>query len=315
MANLGKLVRDPFIQFLLLGGIIFAIFSMIGDDDDTYRSITVSNADVARLEAQWTNQYSKPPTAQQKMSIIDQFVREEILFREARRLDLGEDDIIIRRRMVQKYQFLSEEMLATTTAITTAPTKDELREYFAANRGRYSVPKKSSFLHVYFKEDRKKGNDNTISAEYLASDSIALLNNPAVDTMAWQSEGEAFMLQRQYAERTDKEIAEFFGIRFSKDLSTLETGVWAGPVQSVYGWHAVKVVGRTKPQLQLLGEIHEEVMADYLDDQRQKNNRTFYQKTRKSYKVVYENPIYRPAVTEGSENLKRSITAAAQRQQ
>lgn len=307
---MGRLIRDPFIQFLILGGIVFVIFSTVSGDGEAYKSITVSNADVARLEAQWTKQYSKPPTTEQKMSIIDQFVREEILYREARKLDLGEDDIIIRRRMVQKYQFLSEDMLEVIT-----PASDELGAYFTANSSRYLIPKKSSFLHVYFREDTSVNSDKKIGAESLARDSVSRLNSPAVDAMAWRSEGDAFMLQRQYATRDDKDIAEFFGVTFSQGLSSIEPGAWAGPVQSVYGWHAVKVIGRTKPRLPLLADIHEEVLADYLDDQRQKNNTAFYQKTRNSYQVAYENPVYKPAVSEGSHGSQSSVNAAVQDQQ
>jgi peptidyl-prolyl cis-trans isomerase C len=290
MVNPGKIIRDPFIQFLILGGIIFVLFSTVAGDGQAYKSITVSNADVARLDAQWTKQYSKRPTEEQKMSIIDQFVREEILYREARKLDLGEDDIIIRRRMVQKYQFLSEDMLETG-----APTMVELDQYFETNKKRYMMPKKTSFLHVYFKDDANANSLKGISAESLAGNSIFRLNSPGVDDMAWRSEGDAFMLQRQYAARDDKDIAESFGVTFPRGLSSIEPGVWAGPVKSVYGWHAVKVINRTDSQSQLLADIRETVLADYLADQRKSNNTAFYKKTRNSYKVVYENPAYERA--------------------
>ncbi len=289
MAITAKFFRDPFIQFLFLGSIVFFLFSFLSGGGDNNKIIVVSHADVARLEAQWTKQYSKPPTPEQTRAIVDQFIREEIFYREARSLDLGEDDIIVRRRMVQKYQFLSEDILQIDE-----PSEETLRVYFQANSERYITPQKTSFRHVYFKDNDSAKKVDQSRARTLAEQSLKRLNDGDVDSIAWRTEGHAFMLQREYAARDDKDVGELFGIKFSQSLSLLKVGGWAGPIQSAYGWHVVNVIARSEPRAQRMTDIRSDVLTDYLSSQRMKNNKEFYQKTKNAYQIIYENAELSP---------------------
>lgn len=278
-----SLFRDPFVHFIILGSVVFTVFSSVNNDDTEGKTIVVSTMDVARLVSQWQTQYSRPPTKEQTAAIVDQFVQQEILYREARKLNLGEDDVIIRRRMVQKYQFLSEDMLEVPV-----PTDAQLSAFFEANKTRYIISPKTSFYHIYFGEDFNRGSDELLKAEDKALRTISKLNSSSAEENQWRDYGDAFMLQREYAARSDQDIAELFGRAFSASLGRQVENQWVGPIQSAYGWHAVKIVGRTALHQQSLAAIKDDVFADYAADERRRVSAEFYQKTKNQYTVVLD---------------------------
>ncbi|MEH6909001.1 MAG: peptidylprolyl isomerase [Oceanicoccus sp.] len=274
-----KFFRDPFIQFLILGSLVFTVFSMMTDGDGSDKNITVSAMDIARLHGQWSTQYSKQPTDDQLDSIIDQHVREEILYREAKKLNLGEEDIIIRRRMVQKYLFLSESMVEIAD-----PSEVVLSTFYTDNKQRYKIPEKLSFRHIYYRHKPKGSGD----AESAANDIAASLNASAVTPSSWRQQGDAFMLQREYAAREHIQVAELFGAVFARRLAGIADeaiGTWVAPVRSAYGWHAVKLLARIPSTTPLLVNIRPQVLADYVDDKRQQANADYYQSVRNQYHI------------------------------
>ena len=129
---------------MALGLLLFLAISQFGSSAARPdRQVTVTDQDIARLGALWESQYSKPPTDEELDAIIDQHIREEILYREAMNMGLGQNDAIVRRRMVQKILFLSEELVDVES-----PTDQELQAYFAENRDRYRIAATTSFIHV-----------------------------------------------------------------------------------------------------------------------------------------------------------------------
>lgn len=274
--------RDPFIQFLILGSLVFAVFSMVTDGDGSDKNITVSAMDIARLHGQWSTQYSKQPTDDQLNSIIDQHVREEILYREAKKLNLGEEDIIIRRRMVQKYLFLSESLVEIAE-----PSEVVLSTFYTDNKRRYQIPEQFSFRHIYYRHKSEGGSD----AESTANDIAASLNTSAIAPSSWRQQGDAFMLQREYAAREHIQISELFGAVFARGLASIgddEIGTWVAPIRSAYGWHAVKLLARVPAATPLLADIRQQVLADYVDDKRQQANADYYQSVRNQYHVTVD---------------------------
>jgi len=274
------LLRDPFVQFMLLGALVFALFNAFGEDT-AGNTVVVSDSDVARLTAQWQSQYSRPPSPEQTVAIVEQYVHEEILYREARKLDLGEDDVIIRRRMVQKYQFLSEEMLDVAM-----PSAAALQEFYQQSKSRYIIPAKTSFYHVYFREGASVSAEPKEKALTLA----VQLNKLPADSAVWRDSGDAFMLQRQYAARTQLDIGQLFGRDFARAVAQLAPGQWSAPLRSAFGWHVVKVVNKTSAQQQSMADIEEQLMEHYSAEQRRLASEAFYRKTKSQYQVVYANP-------------------------
>lgn len=282
-----KFFRDPFIQFLILGSLVFTVFSVFTDGDSSDKNITVSAMDIARLHGQWSTQYAKQPTSAQLDSIIDQHIREEIFYREAKKLRLGEEDIIIRRRMVQKYTFLSESLVEIIE-----PSGPELEDFYAANKQRYEIPEKLSFRHIYYSHNSvSTAQDENNDAESAANNMVQSLNALQVDTSSWRKQGDAFMLQREYAAREPMQISELFGAAFTRGLAGIsdeDIAIWVGPIRSAYGWHAVKLLSRKPPATPLLADIRSKVVLDYIADKRRQANADYYQSVRNQYQIVID---------------------------
>lgn len=274
-----SLLKEPFIHFLVLGALIFTAFSLRGAGDvGIDRDIVVTGRDVARLEALWQAQYSRPPTQEELEGIINAHIKEEILYREAQALGLADDDIIVRRRLVQKFLFLSEDLIKVAE-----PSEKVLVNYYRARQDRYLVLPQTSFLHVYLSTERR--------GETAKPDAAIMVASLQKEDSNWRQLGDPFMLQREYAAREEGEIAELFGVGFAKALGNLEEGAWAGPVRSAYGWHAIKILKRAPATLQPLADIRDEVLADYEGEERQEANQAFYQSVRNQYTVSIDTAV------------------------
>ncbi len=257
-------LKDPLIAFLGLGAALFAAAGLL-DSDAQNRVIDVDAAEVNRLTQQWNAQMGRPPTAEEMEGLIESFIQEEIYFREALRLSLDQGDIIVRRRLVQKLNFLTEDI-----ATSQSPSEAELRAFHDANAQRYRLPARYSFRHRYFSTDRR-GN-----AE---ADAKAALEDP-------QAKGDPFMLQRAYAERSERAVGDLFGRPFAAALAALSPAPdWQGPLRSAYGWHLVKLeqaLPETQPPFE---EVANRVSADFTAERREQANAAYYQALRSRYEV------------------------------
>ena len=257
-------LKDPLVLFLALGALIFAIAALRGADgnDDP---ITVAQADFDRLSDQWHAQMGRPPTTEELDGLVQQHIREEVYFREAKRLSLDEGDIIVRRRLVQKLQFLTEDI-----ATGQPPAETELRAFFEAHRERYREPARYSFSHRYFSTDRR--DDAEADARVALTDAAA--------------SGDPFMLQRAYVARSVREIGNLFGKEFAQGLTGLEPAdQWQGPVRSAYGWHLVRIDARLPERLPAYEEVSERVSVDFNLERRERANNAYYQSLLERYEV------------------------------
>ena len=137
-----RVARDPLFICLVLGMVVFVVDGWLGRPPQQH--IEVTAADVARVDAQWRAEMGRPPTEQELSALIDRHVRGEVLYREALRLDLDRNDTIVRRRLAQKLQFVSEDL-----GTGDPPTEKALRAYYGAHRENYVRHARVTFSHVY----------------------------------------------------------------------------------------------------------------------------------------------------------------------
>ncbi|SIN61495.1 Parvulin-like peptidyl-prolyl isomerase [Parasphingorhabdus marina DSM 22363] len=222
-----KIFRDPITHFLLIGLVLVAINSIwTAWQGERGRTIHVSTEEMARLEKLWANTAGRLPTGEDRQMIIDQYVQDEVLMREAERLGLGDDDTIIRRRLAQKMDFLiSDNALAE-------PDEAELRQWFENNRDRFAASERRSFVHVYLSPER-----HGAQVDAVAQDARRRLDAGA----DWQTLGDPFIQKRSYAALPQSEITRLFGTAFAERLFALERGQWSEPIGSAYGLHLVRV--------------------------------------------------------------------------
>lgn len=251
-----RLLREPLLHFLAIGVVLFAINILIrssGTDRGDYQRISVTSAEIAWLEKNFRARWLRPPTENELHGLVDDFVRREVLYREALAMGLDRDDEVIRRRLVQKIEFMTEDLAAQVQ-----PTEAELQSYFQENLQDYRIPERRSFIHIYFDLDR--GGQQAISrAERLLAD---LQTSP--DSAIEPGElGDRFMLEHAYEELTQQEVERLFGDRFAASLFASESGTWHGPVASGYGLHLVRVTAARDSTIPEFSAVRDDVLRDH----------------------------------------------------
>ena len=269
-----KYFKDPLWLFLL-GGIALFIVAGVFDEEEISYHIEITENDVKRLSDQWIMQLKRQPTQQELDGLVDQLVKEEIYYREAKRFNLDANDTIVRRRLVQKLTFLTEDLA------TAAPAdEDELRAHYNKNIQAYTLPKRFSFKHRYYSTDRR--------ANAKAEAEQAISNSAFPD--------DPFMLQKSYALRSEREIGDLFGREFAQALSQLREnpqeqeegqGEWQGPIQSAYGWHPVQILQVADESVQPFEQVIEKVRVDAQQAAREAANIRYYDNLKEKYNVTY----------------------------
>ncbi len=261
-------LKDPLVTFLIAGAAIFFIAGLFSDEEISY-DVEVRDADIKRLYDQWNMQMRRPPTDQELAGLVDQFVKEEIYYRESQRLGLDANDTIVRRRMVQKLTFLTED-IATATPLEESP----LREYFEENQEDYRVPQRFSFSHRYFSSDRREDAKRDATR--------------ALDT---DDNGDPFMLQKEYNGRSEREIGDLFGRGFARALAELEPrDSDQGPIESAFGWHTIRLKMVQTTFVPTFDEVAERVVIDAQQAVRRAANEAYYDDLKARYNVIFTEP-------------------------
>jgi PPIC-type PPIASE domain len=275
-----KLLREPLVHFLLLGAVLFGVFALVGDRGSTRPGhIVVTPGHIEHLTVSFRRTWQRPPTAPELAGLIEDYIREEVLYREAVAMGLDRDDTIIRRRLRQKLEFLTEE-----AAETAAPSDAELQAFLQQHGDAFRVEPRLAFRHVYLSRKRRGDTIDAAARELLVQ---LTTGAAATDTAAL---GDPFLLPHAFVLLSRNEIARLFGDAFATQLQHLELGRWAGPLESAYGLHLVFVHERTDGRLPILDEVRQAVQREWLTARRKEANEQFYQHLRARYTVVVEQP-------------------------
>lgn len=151
---ISKLLREPLVHFLLIGVAVFIVYGLLAPKDNlaTDTTVVVDQGEIEWMQTTWQKRWNRPPTKQELDGLIDQYVRETILYREALAMGLDQDDPIIRRRMAQKMDFLAQDL-----AVMNPPTEQELRQHFKDNMEAYKAPSSYTFTQIFFDPDKRGG--------------------------------------------------------------------------------------------------------------------------------------------------------------
>ncbi len=276
---LSRVLREPLLHFLLIGAAMFAAYGLMGRPDAAADSnrIVVTAGDVERLASFFQTRRMRAPTPEEMNGLVADFVHEDVIYREAMALGLDRDDAAVRRLLVQKYEFLTQDL-----AVDREPDRAELVAWYDANRDRYETPPRLSFTQVYFDLDRRGSSGQRDALVTLAS----LRKGTATPTVV----GDGLLLDATYRDRSQDEISALFGRDFSEAVSRLEPGVWAGPIKSGYGIHLVRLDARNAGGVRSFEEVADRVRADWGYDQRSKANDAIYRRLLAKYEVVVERP-------------------------
>lgn len=272
-------LREPLVHFLALGALMFAIGWATGDPQGPLGSrIVVTPGEVGRLAASFAATWQRPPTERELEGLVQDHIREEVYFREALNLGLDRNDIIIRRRLRQKMEFLTQDL-----ADAVQPTDEELQAFLDENVDNYAIPGRYTVSQVLFRTDR-----DAERARVAAETALQGLGDPASPRP--MPEGDGSMLPANLENVATREVARVFGEQFLSGLEELPTGRWTGPLESGYGLHLVYVHGREEGRAPTLEEVYPLVVRDWTVEQRAQVNDAVYAEMLSRYTVVLEGP-------------------------
>lgn len=273
------LLREPLVHFVLLGAVVFALerWAVPAVRPAAGADIVVSEARLRSLAQNFQRTWQRPPTRVELDGLIDGYVREEVLVREALALGLDRDDTIVRRRLQQKMEFLTEE-----AAATVAPTDAELEAALAAQSAAYARPARATFAQVYLDPAQRAA---TLDAEVRRL--LAALNGPAPPDPARLGDP-LRLLEPRYDDLPEPEIERRLGRAFAASLATLPVGRWAGPVVSGYGVHLVRVESTAKGGVPTLAEVRPLVEREWRNAKRREIAGAYEAKLREKVRIRIE---------------------------
>jgi peptidyl-prolyl cis-trans isomerase C len=277
-----RLLREPLVHFVVLGAVLFVGYAYLKPDDgvEAPHEIALTLDELAQLQILFESQWRRQPTPEEFSRMVETKVRQEVLYREALAMGLDKNDEIVKRRMMQKMQFLAEDVAAARE-----PTTEELRSWFADHTDMFAMPPRLGFRHVYFSPDQRGNAARDDAAKAL----IEIAGQPE-DSSLVASLGDSFMFQDFYADRTPQAIARDFGPEFAQAVGKLAPGSWQGPIKSGYGWHLVFVDMVIPGRVPAFEEIEQDVKTAWLGTQKEEAWRKAYAGMRAKYKVLLPVP-------------------------
>ena len=278
-----KLLREPLVHFMFIGAMIYLLYGVFAEplpeaDDKT---IVVTAGEIEWMQTAWQKRWNRPPTAEEFDGLIQQYIKETVLYREALTMGLNQHDQVIRRRLAQKLEFLAKDLVALTP-----PTEEELQSYFDEHQDRYQEPVLYTFTQVFVDPDKR--GDTTLDDAEAIKVSLVAQGDAVEDPGAL---GDDFMLQNYYPEKDVVEIQKLFGSGFTESLVELSPGEWHGPVLSGYGVHLVYISSVSEPPAQVLADVRERVVQDWEMERGEELNDKFYASLREQYTIVIEEPV------------------------
>jgi hypothetical protein len=271
------LLREPLLQFIVLGAALFGLFHLVDREKaEAPARIVISSARIANLADGFARTWRRPPGKEELQGLVDDYIRDEVFYREGRAAGLDRDDVIIRRRVRQKMEFLAEDMSAPE------PSEAQLAAYLKANPERFRTEDRLTFQQVFLSAARRgRAIDDDSKQVANALDRV----EAAVDKTAL---GDPFLLGEEFQAVSQSEVASLFGESFAKRISVMEQGRWQGPISSTFGQHFVNIGERISGTLPPLDAVRETVRREWSNARRLEAEQKLYGSLRERYEIVVE---------------------------
>lgn len=269
-ARARRLLAEPMLHFVGLGLVLFALHARVQPRD----RVVISTAFVEALRQDHARRTGKLPTPEEEKGLIERYVDEEVLYREALALGLDRGDVIVRRRLVQKMEFVTRD-----AAPAGEPADADLQRLLDAHPERYGGPGVTSFRHVFLARDRR--------GDALATDAARMLAELRAGAEPGAL-GDPFLQGNAFARRAPREIEAVFGSPFAEAVSALPPGTWSDPIASSYGLHLVLVSERAAPAAPRLADVRAQVRRDWLEQRREEVDRAALRRLRDKHPVEIE---------------------------
>ncbi len=276
---MGRLLREPLVHFLALGAVLFGIGLLRGETvEPTANRIAITPGVVERLIEGFRLTWQRPPTEEEFRGLVEEHLREEVLYREALAMGLDRDDQIIRRRLRQKVEFLTADVVESFE-----PTHDELQTYLDADPHRYRQEAVLGFRQVYLRAEPNAEQAGARARSMLDE----LRTSPDVDPVAI---GDPFLHPAVFGDITERQLGGVFGADFAAQVVGLPVGEWSGPITSAFGLHLARLDTLEPGRRSELDEVRAAVYRDLVSERTREAEQRYFEGLLSQYTVTAEWP-------------------------
>lgn len=272
---MNKIIKEPLLHFLLIGAAFFLLYSWVGEESEGNNVIVIDESDLDEIVSKFDLQWKRNPTEEELASIVEKRIEEEIFYQEALKMNLDHNDEIIKRRLAQKMQFLSNDISSVVP-----PTDEELQAYYSSHSEQYMKEANYSLYQVFFSPDLRN--------DFRGDASKAL---PEFQKMSLEKAlklGDEIALPQYFEHTSEFHISRQMGEEFTTEIATLETGMWQGPVSSGYGSHLVYIEAKKEAHSVPFDEVKEKVLSDYNYAHQKEVKASILKEFSKNYEVDFD---------------------------
>lgn len=282
-----RLVREPLFRFLALGAVIFVVYGLrTGNKVPKPAEIVVTQGAIENLVTGFTRTWQRPPNEQELQGLLRDYIRQEAAYREAVVLGLDRDDLVVRRRLQQKLEFLSTELTERAE-----PSDADLQDFMLTHVEMFRPEPRFSFRQIYFNPQFRGANAHRDAARVRDRLQAAGLRGNTANV------GDPFLLEQGFDDVSLSDVKKTFGERFASDLANVRLGTWQGPVDSGYGTHLVFLNQRSEGHIPSLAEARDQVRREWLDARRREATDKFYEALLSRFTIRIE-PLPEPKVAQ-----------------
>lgn len=264
-------LKEPLLHFFVLGALLFVVYQAVGTSAPPPETIQVTQQVVDNLRAQHRRTWQRAPTVEEMESLVQGWIREEVLVREGMALGLADNDPVVRRRVSQKMTFLAE------TALPQEPTDEQLQVWLDQHPQDYLIQPRYTFRQIFLDPQHYQQ-----PLPEVANALLARLRAGEGDIV-----GDSLLLPPHYEDASAYQIQRRFGSEFETRLGSLPVGQWSGPLPSGFGMHLVLLTARTDSRTAQLAEVRQAVARDWQSAQARQAQQQLYETLRGRYSIEY----------------------------
>ena len=271
MKRLLKILREPVLLFFVLGVLLFILYERASGYVDRFnKRVYVSQSQVALLEETYTNTWNRPPGEEEREALINDFIMDEIFYKEAVAMGLDKTDLTVKRRLRQIMEMMMDEYA------TIYPSEDQLRTYLEEHHEKFRRDNRISFRQLHFSAEKWE-------------EANQFLSRMQASERAYEAyAGGLLLLPEYYENEISFEVDKAFGAYFATRIFELETGAWTGPLESPFGWHLIFIFDIQEGEVPELEEIWDQVEREWTVERKNEIKEEGYRVLREKYNIVVE---------------------------
>lgn len=280
---LRKIIKEPLLHFALLGLLLFFSYAYLNPaaEDIADNALTVTEYKIKQLNTIFQKRWQRPPTTAELKKLVDDYVIEEIYYREAIAMQMDKNDTIIRRRLRQKMEFLLIDI-----STIQAPTTEQLQTYLDKHATEFAIPAQYSFKQIYLNTSGADNEERVTEIQQQLAGGLTVT-------------GDNTMLPKQVSKMKKDRVDHIFGQSFVEQFNPQQLDQWQGPLKSGFGLHWVYLEQYESSRNANLEEVRDEVQREYEYDLRLDLQKRVTDKLLEKYTITVAWPKSEAATDQG----------------